>query len=254
MSVTIKFVVSLMGAISLSVACACAVGAQTGRAANRAPAEDGNLVTKIDGLEKRTDQGFTHLQSEMQAQNQIFANTAYHHLLIATAFMAMATLFVVGITIFTGINTNASRTEFREHLAGLGNDFRVKLTEQTKDFKEQLGDFRREVEQVHKENHEQTSELKATAVSLNGFKESMEKDFNDMKTEFEKMRNQFKPAKEILNNVHAEFEKPGDLKQETVRDVILLLLDNPGNSEEYKLQLENELQRLGGSAEPRPNK
>jgi hypothetical protein len=238
----------LVGILGLALASACSVGAQQNNSNTQSQGDDRAVERSLAGIERRMDQQFNQLQVQIQTQNQNFANTAYHHLIIATAFMAMATLFVVGITIFTGLNINASRTDFRDHLARLGNDFREKLTDQTNRSQEELARFRSEVAELEKENRERTSELTASTVSLNDFKDSIQREFTAMKAEFDVMRAGHQPAKEIKEEVveemRAEFEKPQLLRHETMRQIILLLLDNPTINEKYKERLEHELERL----------
>ena len=202
---------------------------------------DDGTIAKIDALEKQLDRGINQLQTQMQAQNQGFANTAYHHILIASAFMALATMFVVGVTIFTGFNLSASRADFKEHITRLEKEFRDKLTEHT-------DRSQKEVSQLETELHDRISQVRDSTNDLNEFRNSMQKEFSEKMSEFAAMKAGFQPASEIkqtlVNEMRTEFQKPETLRHETMRQIVLLMLDNPSITEQYKEILENELKRL----------
>ena len=76
----------------------------------------------------------------------------------------------------------------------------------------------------------------------------MQKEFSEKMLEFAAMKAGFQPAGDIkeavVNEVRAEFQKPDTLRHETMRQIVLLMLDNPTITEHYKEQLEHELKRL----------
>ena len=266
--------VKVIGAVVLCALCSMWVLAQADTSKN--PSPSGNAVpatnesAKIDDLERRMDQRFNQLQHETEVQNQYHDTSTYHFLVFAGLLMTLATLFVIGITLFTGFSASSARNEFKEritefrddiknardafredinsakndfsnHMNRLEDTFNKSLSDHNDQFQRELGSFKEEV-----------GKQKESTVKLENLGAEMRAQFDDMKKDFDQMKDKFKPAKEIINNVHSQFEKPEVLKREALLEVVTLLLNNPQISEEYRQQLQNEFNRLSSSGEVAP--
>jgi len=205
--------------------------AQPGKNSNQTSSSQSNQnnnqrsseASEHEAMEKRVEQRFNQMETRIQNENQMFSDNANRHILLATVFVGVATLFVVGVTIYTGYLASRSTAEFRQYSKDLRQEFKESAGEYKVELQTSRQDFLNTMQRLESGFNTTLANQGKSANDLRvDFKDTLDRLERSFNTTLASQTHQFQSE---LNNFRTEVQKldaenreqTGELKETATR-------------------------------------